>query len=84
MTKRKNQMNKETTLRRICSRAEAAERLGTQVFRDAIAAGWLAPRVIKKGRTERKPAKILFAIEDVERVEDRILAGEYPVPSPIS
>ena len=73
-------MNKPRPERRICSRAEVAERLGVQVFRDALAAGWIAPRAIKAGRTRHKSAKILFALEDVARVEDRIMDGEYPVP----
>jgi hypothetical protein len=75
-------MNGENAQRRICSQSEARERLGVQVFKDALKAGWIEPRVIKAGKTKRKPAKILFAVEDVERVEDRILAGEYPVPKP--
>lgn len=63
----------------ILSRAETAERLGAQVLRDALAAGWIKPRALKPGRA--KNLKVLFALVDIERVETRILKGEYPTRS---
>jgi hypothetical protein len=64
--------------KRLLSRSEVAERLGAQVLRDAIAAGWISPRAIKPGRTDYKASKIIFVLEDVLSVEDRIAAGQYP------
>lgn len=66
-----------TTLEpRIVSQADAFRLLGRQVAEDAIAAGWLAPCCQKSGL--RGPAKKLYSVADLRRVEDRILAGEYP------
>lgn len=59
---------------RILSQADVFRLLGRQVAEDAIRAGWLAHRAEKPGG---KRAKI-YALEDVRRVENRILAGEYP------
>ena len=59
---------------RILSQAEVFRLLGRQVAEDAIRAGWLSHRAEKPGG---KRAKI-YALDDVERVADRILAGEYP------
>lgn len=73
----------KTTLpvRRLLTRTEGEEILGKQVFLDAVVAGWLKPRAIKRGATTRKNAKIIYALSDIRDVEDRILAGEYPEPA---
>jgi hypothetical protein len=72
----------KTTLpvRRLCTRTEAEQILGRQVFTDALIAGWLKPRAIKKGLTSKKNAKIIYALSDIRYVEDRMLGGEYPEP----
>jgi hypothetical protein len=67
-------------VRRLCTRTEAEQILGKQVFADAFIAGWIKPRAIKKGQTARKNAKIIYALSDVRYVEERMLAGEYPEP----
>jgi hypothetical protein len=68
----------------IFSQTETAERLGHQVLRDAVAAGWIKPRALKPGRTKRKAAKVIFAGSDIDRVERRILEGEYPSSAEVS
>jgi hypothetical protein len=66
-------------MKRLFTRADAVERLGAQIFRDALAAGWIKARAHKAGRTKRRPhAKVIFALSDIEAVEERILNGEYP------
>lgn len=67
-------------LRRIYTRTEAEQILGKQVFTDAVIAGWLKPRAIKRGRTSKKNAKIIYALSDIRFVEERMLGGEYPEP----
>lgn len=66
--------------KQLVSKSEVIEILGSQIFKDATAAGWIRPRSIKKGRTPRKEAKIIYALSDVREVEERILRGEYPHP----
>lgn len=61
---------------RILSQADTFRSLGRQVVEDAIEAGWLRPCAVKEGA--RGPAKKLYSVADLRRVEDRILAGEYP------
>jgi hypothetical protein len=72
----------EMITKQLYSQVEAAELLGHQVLRDAITAGWIKPRTVKKGRTKRKEAKVLYALADLERVQQRMLNGEYPEPLP--
>lgn len=67
--------------KQLLSQSNVAEILGPQVFLDAVAAGWIKPRAIKKGRTAYKNAKIIYALSDVREVEERILKGEYPQPA---
>lgn len=64
---------------RTCSKAEAKELLRQQVFNDAVAAGWLKP-VAKKPNLKDVDTEI-YAVADVQDVENRILRGEYPDPS---
>jgi hypothetical protein len=59
---------------RVLSQADVFRLLGRQVAEDAIRANWIAPRAVKPNGKASK----LFALEDVARVEDRILNGEYP------
>lgn len=59
---------------RIPTQADVFRQLGQSVAQDAINAGWLAPRAFKPNGKRSK----LYATEDVRKVEDRILAGEYP------
>lgn len=66
--------------KQLVSKSEVIEILGHQVFKDASAAGWIKPRSIKKGRTDYKEAKVIYALSDVREVEERILKGEYPQP----
>ena len=67
-------------VRRLCTRTEAEQILGRQVFTDALIAGWIKPRAIKRGQTTKKNAKIIYALSDIRYVEDRMLGGEYPEP----
>ena len=58
-------------------RSQVEDHLGQTVTKDAIAAGWLKPKVSKKG-TKRANAMILFSTADVLAVEERINQGQYP------
>ncbi|MES2706109.1 MAG: hypothetical protein V4726_05835 [Verrucomicrobiota bacterium] len=64
---------------RILSLMDVERKLGQQITDDAIAAGWLKHRCEKVTSVRQKPRR-LFALDDVEAVEDRILCGEYPQP----
>ena len=59
---------------RIATQADTFRTLTRQVAEDAIKAGWLKARSEKKGGRGKK----IFAVEDIRRVEDRILNGDYP------
>lgn len=61
---------------RILSSEDCKRILGSETFRDAVAAGWLRPRCEKP--VPRGPKRKLFDRLDIEAVESRILAGEYP------
>lgn len=57
---------------RIARATDAALILGTrQVLRDCERGGWLVPCLRRKKKT-------LFALSDLHRCADRIIAGEYP------
>jgi hypothetical protein len=60
---------------RLLSRREVESVIGPQIFKDALLAGWIRPRVSKLGMGKRTD---IYALSDVRDVEDRILAGEYP------
>jgi hypothetical protein len=49
--------------------------LGSGLFTDACAAGWLKPRARRAGPSRDA---VRYATSDVRAVEHRILAGEYP------
>ncbi len=61
--------------KRVLSVKEVSLLLGEQVVRDARAAGWLKPCVVKLNDRTPRP---FFGMGDVRAVEDRILSGEYP------
>lgn len=61
---------------RILTLADVYRLLGRQTADDAIRAGWLSPCCVKD--VPRGPGRRLFDREAVHRVEERILAGEYP------
>lgn len=61
---------------RLCTQAEAIALLKRQLFEDAIAAGWLKPCCVRQNKVDR-PTK-LYAVKDVQAVEEKVLAGEYP------
>lgn len=61
---------------RILSQADVYRLLGRQVADDAIKQGWLKPCCLKE--VPRGPKRRLFDLESVRRVEDRLIAGEYP------
>jgi hypothetical protein len=63
---------------RICSQADLYRTLGRKITDDVIAAGWIQPRVERKGAAGR--SLCIYAIEDLRRAEARILNGEYPEP----
>jgi hypothetical protein len=65
--------------RQLLNQSEVAQLLGHQILRDALKAGWIKPRARKPG-SGFKAAKVIYARADVEDVENRILAGEYPHP----
>ena len=44
---------------------------GQKVTQRAVHAGWITPRQRRKGFT-------IFAVEDVQQVQRRLLAGEFP------
>ena len=54
---------------RILSQADVYRLLGRQTADDAFRNGWLKPCC---------PQRRLFDLEAIRRVEDRLLAGEYP------
>jgi len=58
-------------------RSEVEDLLGQTVLNDCLAAKWLKPTTIKRGK-KRDNAMILFHRADVIRVEERMSAGEYP------
>lgn len=61
---------------RILSQADVYRLLGRQTADDAIRNGWLKPCCLKV--VPRGPQRRLFDLEALRRVEDRLLAGEYP------
>lgn len=61
---------------RILSQADVYRLLGRQTADDAIRTGWLKPCCFKE--VPRGPQRRLFDLEAIRRVEDRLLAGEYP------
>lgn len=61
---------------RILSQADVYRLLGRQTADDAIRNGWLKPCCLKQ--VPRGPHRRLFDLEALRRVEDRLLAGEYP------
>jgi hypothetical protein len=60
---------------RLLSRSEVEKVIGPQIFKDALLAGWIRPRVSKLGRGKRTD---IYALSDVREVEERILGGQYP------
>ena len=69
--------DKVTRRRLFLKRSEVEALLGQTVANDAIAAGWLKPKTIKRGK-KRANAMILFSAADVSAVEDRLNSGQYP------
>jgi hypothetical protein len=63
--------------RAFLKRSEVEQILGQTVLNDCLAAKWIKPVTIKKGK-KRANAMILFSRADVVRVEERLNAGEYP------
>ena len=61
---------------RILSQADVYRLLGRQTADDAFRNGWLKPCCFKQ--VPRGPQRRLFDLEAIRRVEDRLLAGEYP------
>ena len=61
---------------RILSQADVYRLLGRQTADDAFRNGWLKPCCLKF--VPRGPQRRLFDLEAIRRVEDRLLAGEYP------
>ena len=61
---------------RILSQADVYRLLGRQIADDALLTGWLKPCCLKD--VPRGPQRRLFALADLQRVEDRLIAGEYP------
>ncbi len=61
---------------RILSQADVYRLLGRQTADDAFHHGWLNPCCLKN--VPRGPKRRLFDLEAMRRVEDRLLAGEYP------
>jgi hypothetical protein len=61
---------------RILSQADVYRLLGRQTADDAFLHGWLKPCCLKD--VPRGPQRRLFALADLQRVEDRLIAGEYP------
>lgn len=68
---------KRTIEPRTCNQTMVFECLGRARAEEMMAAGWLKPRVNREPESSGRALKI-FAVEDVRRCEDRILAGEYP------
>ena len=61
---------------RVLTVADVYRLIGRQTADDAIRVGWLRPRCAKQ--VPRGPQRRLFALSDVQDVEDQILAGKYP------
>ena len=61
---------------RILSQADVYRLLGRQTADDTFRNGWLKPCCLKD--VPRGPQRRLFDLEAIRRVEDRLLAGEYP------
>lgn len=61
---------------RILSQADVFRLLSRQVAEDAMRHGWLKPCCLK--HVPRGPQRRLFDLAEVHRVEERLLAGEYP------
>lgn len=61
---------------RILTLADVYRLLGRQTADDAIRHAWLKPCCVKD--VPRGPSRRLFDRADLHRVEERILAGEYP------
>lgn len=72
-------MPRQPLERRLASAREAADVLGRGLFEDARAAGWLAPRCVKEA--PRGPSRAFYSVSDIREVEERILAGQYPLPA---
>ena len=68
---------KAQTESQLMRRSQAIRRLGQQLYRDAVRAGWLVPCAIKPG-LKREVASRFFAAKDVVMIEKRLLKGEYP------
>lgn len=61
----------------LCNTTEAIDLLRRDLFEAAVAAGWLHARCEKQCLKENTK---LYAVEDVQNVARRVLAGEYPQP----
>lgn len=61
---------------RILSQADVYRLLDRRTADDAFLNGWLRPCCFKV--VPRGPQRRLFDLEAIRRVEDRLLAGEYP------
>jgi hypothetical protein len=62
---------------RTCSQAEAMDFLRPKLFRDAVEAGWLSPCCVAPNTVE--DGSKIYAVADLQNVEDRILNGQYPL-----
>ena len=61
---------------RVITLADVYRLLGRQTADDAICNGWLKPCCLKN--VPRGPQRRLYALADINRVEDRLLSGQYP------
>lgn len=61
---------------RVLTLADVYRLLGRQTADDALRIGWLQPCCLKN--VPRGPQRRLFSLSDINRVEDRLLSGEYP------
>lgn len=61
---------------RILSQADVYRLLGRQTADHALRHAWMKPCFFKS--VPRGPQHRLFDLEAIRRVEDRLLAGEYP------
>lgn len=61
---------------RVITLADVYRLLGRQTADDAICNGWLKPCCLKN--VPRGPQRRLYALADINSVEDRLLSGQYP------
>lgn len=61
----------------LLKQSEVIKRVGRQIYNDAIEARWIEPCAVKTGK-KRPRATVYFSPADVIRLEERILAGDYP------